>query len=45
MKTALRLVSSGPKRSFIELTRNIELAEQPPRRFEPTTKGPFDVVI
>jgi hypothetical protein len=35
----------GPSRSFIELTRNIELAEQAPRRFEPTVKGANDVVI
>jgi hypothetical protein len=34
-----------PSRSFIELTRNIELAEQAPRRFEATVKGPHDVVI
>jgi hypothetical protein len=36
---------AGPSRSFIELTRNIELAEQAPRRFEPTTKQPGDVVL
>jgi hypothetical protein len=36
---------AGPSRSFIELTRNIELAEQAPRRFEPTVKGANDVVI
>lgn len=44
----LKLVHSqpaGPSRSFIELTRNIELAEQAPRRFEATVKGPHDVVI
>jgi hypothetical protein len=43
----LKLVSSrsGPSRSFIELTRNIELAKQAPRRFEPTVKGIGDVVI
>jgi hypothetical protein len=36
---------AGPSRSFIELTRNIELAEQAPRRFEPTVKQPGDVVL
>jgi hypothetical protein len=36
---------AGPSRSFIELTRNIELAEQAPRRFEPTVKEAGDVVI
>jgi hypothetical protein len=36
---------AGPSKSFIELTRNIELAKAPPRRFEPTKKGENDVVI
>lgn len=34
-----------PSRSFIELTRNIELAKRAPWRFEPTVKGIGDVVI
>jgi hypothetical protein len=38
-------VIAGPARSFIELTRNIELAERAPRRFEPTVKEAGDVVI
>jgi hypothetical protein len=40
-----RIAIAGPSRSFIELTRNIELAENAPRRFEPTKKGESDVVI
>lgn len=36
---------AGPSRSFIELTRNPELAANPPSRFEPTVKGANDVVI
>jgi hypothetical protein len=33
------VIARGPTTAFIELTRNIELAEQAPRRFEPTVKG------
>jgi hypothetical protein len=46
--SALRVpavIARGPTTAFIELTRNIELAEQAPRRFEPTVKEAGDVVI
>lgn len=35
----------GPSRAFVSLTRNPDLAERPPVRFEPTVKGENDVVI
>jgi hypothetical protein len=35
----------GPAASFVALTRNPTLAVNPPKRFEPTQKGPHDVVI
>lgn len=47
-RAKLKLVSShpaGPSRSFIELTRNIELAEQAPRKFVATVKQPGDIVL
>jgi hypothetical protein len=35
----------GPSPEFVALTRNPELAANPPSRFEPTVKGIDDVVI
>jgi hypothetical protein len=35
----------GPSHSFVSLTRNPALAENAPKRFEPTIKGENDVII
>lgn len=35
----------GPSPQFVALTRNPELAVNPPARFEPTIKAPGDVVL
>jgi hypothetical protein len=35
----------GPTARFVSLTRNMELAQNPPSRFEPTVKAIGDVVI
>jgi hypothetical protein len=49
-QAALRLVapridriSQGPSEAFVKLTRNPKLAS--PARFEPTEKGPNDVIM
>jgi hypothetical protein len=49
MKTQLKLVTeqeaARPSRRFLSLTRNPDLALNPPVRFEPTRKAAGDVVI